>query len=87
MPIYIILFLNNYTERQNYTYKHLSKNYFKYFYNSRIILSTSDNFKNKIINFVQKKAIMKMIFNKMEFYFNMQTRNLEFFILIRTCVI
>ena len=35
-------------------HKHLFKNYFKYFYNLKIILSTSNNFIGKIINFLNK---------------------------------
>ena len=33
-------------------YKYLFKNYFKYFYNLKIILLVFDNFKNKIKSFV-----------------------------------
>ena len=41
-----------YTKRQNYIYKYLFKNYFKYFYNSKIILVVLDNFKHEIVNFL-----------------------------------
>ena len=38
--------------RQNYTYKHLFKDCFKYFHNLGIILLMPNNFKDEIMNFV-----------------------------------
>ena len=39
-------------KKQNYMYKYLFKNYFKYFSNLKIILSMSDNFKDVIVTLV-----------------------------------
>ena len=39
-------------------YKHIFKNYFKYFYNSKIIFLKSEN---EIMNFIKKKKLNETI--------------------------
>ena len=50
--LYIILFLNNMTNKYNNINKVLFKNIYYYFYNLKIILLTSYNCGDKIINFI-----------------------------------
>ena len=42
-------------------YEYLFSNYFKYFHNLKIILLMSNNFKDKIINFVKILYLNKLI--------------------------